>query len=198
MTPPRLIVVSDFTRGPAPALFERLERCLRAARPGSVLVQLREHGLGARDRLALGRSLVALARAHEQRFAVNDRLDLAVLLGADAVHLGESSVPSADARRLLPGAWLSRAWHAPDAPTDGADALVLSPIFAPRHGRPALGVEALSRARTGGALLYALGGVGATNAARALESGAAGVAVVGAVLEEDDPSALLWALGIER
>ncbi|MCC6901338.1 MAG: thiamine phosphate synthase [Polyangiaceae bacterium] len=193
MTPPRLIVITDGSRGTEATLLERVERALALARPTTVLVQLRDHQLPGRDRLALGRRLVALARRHGQRFGVNDRLDLARMLGADSVHLGEASVSLADARRLMPDAWITRAWHG--GPEPEADALVLSPIFEPRHGRPALGVGAL-----GGAKLpvYALGGVTAERAARARSAGAAGVAVVGAVLGDDDPTALCDALGILR
>jgi thiamine-phosphate pyrophosphorylase len=197
---PRLIAISDFSRGDAATRLARVERCLASARPGSVLLQLRDPELGARARLELGRRLVALARAHGQLFGVNDRLDLAVLLGADAVHLGEQSVDAADARRLLPHAFVSRAWHALEAPPPGADALLLAPIFEARHGRPALGVEALrlARARVGALPLYALGGVTPERASQAMATSAHGVAVIGAVLDADDPKPLLAALGIRR
>lgn len=200
MTPPRLIVISDFSRAARGAHLARLERCLASAAPGMVLVQLRDPELGARARLELGRALVALARAHGQRFAVNDRLDLAALLGADAVHLGDASLDASDVRRLLPGVWISRAWHRPHEPARDVDALVLSPLFEARHGRPALGVEALraARAQVGSLPLYALGGVTPERAAAALACGADGVAAIGAVLDTDDPLPLLAALGIRR
>ena len=193
MIAPRLIVISDFSLGPAATLLERIGCALGLARPGAVLLQLREHRLPARERLALGATLAALARRHGQLFAVNDRLDLARLLGADAVHLGEASVPTAEARRLMPEAFITRAWHG--GPEPEADALVLSPIFEARHGRSALGVGALAGATRP---VYALGGVTAEGAALSLAAGAAGVAVVGAVLGADDPSALCSALGILR
>jgi thiamine-phosphate pyrophosphorylase len=200
VTPPRLILISDLSRGPEALLRERIDRCLAAARPGTVLVSLREHALGARARLALGRALLAAARAHGQRFGVNDRLDLARLLGADAVHLGERSVSVADARQLLPGAWISVASHDPLDERPGADAVLLSPILAPRHGRAALGVEAVARARArfGDGVLYALGGVTPDTVPQVLSAGADGVAAIGAVLSVDDPAPLLLRLGILR
>ncbi|GMV17759.1 MAG: thiamine phosphate synthase [Polyangiaceae bacterium] len=200
MIAPRLIVITDFSRGDRGARLARIERCLALARPTSVLVQLRDPELGARARLELGRHLVALARAHGQSFAVNDRLDLAKLLGADAVHLGEASVDVADARRFLPGVWISRAWHSTDRAPEGADALLLSPIFEARHGRPALGAPSLriARARIGALPLYALGGVTPERASTAMATSAQGVAVIGAVLDDDDPLPLLAALGIRR
>lgn len=195
MTPPRLIVISDSSRGSREVVLARIERCLAAAREGSVLVQLRDPELPARERLALGRALAALARRHGQAFAVNDRLDLARLLDADALHLGEASVDPADARRILPGAWISRAWRGTAEPPERADALLVAPVFEARHGRSPLGLAVLG-APHGSAKLYALGGVSAGNARAALEAGADGVAVIGAVLDHDDPLPLLGALGI--
>jgi thiamine-phosphate diphosphorylase len=159
------------------------------------MVQLREHARPARARLALGRELGERCRAHGQWLAVNDRIDLALLLGADGLHLGEKSVDPADARKLWGTRWLSRAAHDPDQEDlalRGADALVLSPIFAERHARPALGLRPFS------ATTYALGGISADNARACLDRGAAGVAVVGAVLGQDDPRPLLEALDIRR
>lgn len=195
MTPPRLIVVTDFERFEEKAALGRIARLLALGRPGSVLVQLREHARPIRERLALGRELGAMARAAGQLFGVNDRIDLALAVRADALHLGERSVKPADARALTPSMWISRAGHDPtDLAPRGADAILLSPIFAERHGRPALGIEAL--ASPTGAALYAFGGVTAENARACLLTGATGVAVVGAALGNDDPRPLLEALGI--
>jgi len=205
---PRLIVITDTALAPEPILLERLERALAAAQPDTVMVQLRDRELGARARLALGRRLVTLCRRHAQWFAVNDRLDLAVLLGADGVHLGEGGVEVADARVLLgASAWISCARHAPGGVAiPGADAVLLSPIAAPRKGNPALGIPALQSAHAALAstaprdrpLLYALGGIDASNAAACLSHGADGVAVIGAILDGRDPAGLLDALGILR
>ena len=201
---PRLIIVTDTTVAPEGVIEPRIERALALARPAMVMVQLRDTALSVRRRLALGERLLAICRRHGQLLVVNDRVDLAVLLGADGVHLGEASIASEDARKLLsPGAWISRACHAPSevAHTD-ADAALLSPIAAPRKGRAALGLAALSeaRARRGSAspLLYALGGIDAESAARCVARGAAGVAVIGAVLDGRDPEPLVRALGIVR
>ena len=93
---------------------------------------------------------------------------------------------------------LSRGCHDPNvAPEPELDALLLSPIFDARKGRPPLGVAALSTARAAYPVpaWYALGGVDAENAAACLTAGAAGVAVIGAALSPD-PEPLLSALGI--
>jgi thiamine-phosphate pyrophosphorylase len=192
---PRLIVMSDFSRGDEPVLFARIERALALARAGSVLVVLRDHELSARRRMALGMRLREIAHGSGQHFGVADRADLALALGADALHLGEASVPTADARRLMgEGVFLSRACHDPAQPPRDADAVVLAPILAPRHGRPALGLRALGACT--GAYLVALGGIDADSARACLDAGADAIAVIGAVLDHDDPAPLVDALGL--
>lgn len=199
MIAPRLIAITDTSVAPAASLVKRLESLCRRARPGSVLVQLRDPALSIRERRELGAALRAVTRELGQLFAVNDRLDLALLLEADGLHLGEHGVETRDARRLVGELWISRALHDPHAAID-ADAVLLSPVCAPRKGRPALGFEALRacRARLGsGVRLYALGGVDAESARVCLEHGADGVAAIGAALDERSAGKLLEALGID-
>ncbi len=199
---PRLIVMTDLGVAPLGVLEERITRVVAAAAPGSVMVQLRDRELPVRERLELGRRLLAMVREHDQLFTVNDRIDLALLLDADGVHLGEQSVAPDDARQILgPEKLISRACHDPaSAEPRGADALLLSPVLGERKGNPPLGVEAIATARplAGDARLYALGGVDAAGAARCVEAGFDGVAVIGAVLATPDPHPMLAALGIER
>jgi thiamine-phosphate pyrophosphorylase len=204
VTPPRLIAFTDLEVAPKEALLERAERASAAAEPESVLFVLRDKERPTRERLELGRALAALARRTGQRFGVADRLDLALLLDAGAIHLGEGSVETADARRLLGGrTFVTRAVHAPEAaPLTEADGVVFSPVIEPRKGKPAWGLGGLLHAReklgSRGPALYALGGVSAENAAACLASGATGVAVIGALFGSDDPTPLLGALAILR
>ncbi|HYP88775.1 MAG TPA: thiamine phosphate synthase [Polyangiaceae bacterium] len=207
-----LIAISDLSALSAELLLERLARLARAAKPNHVALLLRDHQASARHRLALGEELRAIAREHEQQLWVADRADLALLLEADVLHLGEASAPANVVRPLLPPQLrISRAWHAPtwsdpalDAELSGVDALLLSPLLAPRKGRPALGLAALGvlgeqlRARHSAyPQIFALGGVSAENAAACLAAGAAGVAAIGAALGPD-PAPLLDALAIAR
>jgi thiamine-phosphate pyrophosphorylase len=203
---PRLIAITDTALVPADLLAARLAALVTRARPGSVAIQLRDHQLSARARLELGRRLLEIARREAAPLIVNDRLDLALALGAQGVHLGERSVAPADARRLLPKAWISRACHDPDRVADApeVDAVLLSPILSTRKGRPALGLCALRRARQllpASIALIALGGIDAEGAARCLEAGADAVAAIGSVLAGSDErslDALLDALQIRR
>jgi thiamine-phosphate pyrophosphorylase len=162
--------------------------------------------------VSLGRRLRELTRRHGQRLSVNDRLDLAVLLEADALHLAESSVMAGDARAFARARgrafWISRAAHQPEAAAHAdADALVLSPIIEARKGRPALGLAGIEAARTarerrpselGRCGLYALGGVTAASAADCVRAGADGVALIGALLDSEAPRALVAQLGLGR
>jgi thiamine-phosphate pyrophosphorylase len=206
---PRLIAITDRTLASATETLARYERLARAARPWSILFQLRDHELAARERLDFGLSLRALCTAEEQWLGVNDRLDLALLLGADAVHLGERSVSAADARALVGSeVFVSRACHDPECKLDPeVDAWVLSPIFAERKGRAALGVGSVWRlaercrgaSRHGSTVeVFALGGVTSRNAEASRAAGATGVAVIGAVLVSGEDEELVEALQIRR
>ncbi len=201
MIAPVLIVFTDLALLSADAQLERLDELFALARPACVLAVVRDKQRSARERLDLGRRLARLARDRGQYLGMADRLDLAQLLEADAVHLGEGSVNSADARRLLGETlFVSRACHDPErAGAMDADAVLLSPILAARKGREPLGVAALARARSlvAGQRLYALGGIDAENAGACLAAGADGAAAIGAVLAQE-PGPLLRALGIAR
>src|SRR5262249_14197089 len=130
-----------------------------------------------------------------------DRLDIALALGADGVHLGGDSVDVADARRLVGRlAFVSTVAHASEdvarAETSGATAALVSPIFdTPGKGAPRgtrFITDARSHART--LRLYALGGVDPGNASSCVSAGADGVAVIRAVWQARDPGAAARAL----
>ncbi|MGK4004361.1 thiamine phosphate synthase [Sorangium sp. So ce1036] len=191
MLTPRLTLITQTADVPEPLLLARLSAfgALPAEARARVSVQLRDPALSGAALHALGRRLRDATAALGASFIVNDRLDLAVLLGADGVHLGRRSVGVADARALLgEGAFVSVACHGVDdvlrAAEAGADAAVLSPIFATPGKGPPLGPEALreARARLAAAprsvALIALGGVDAASAPRCLAAGADGVAAI--------------------
>jgi len=217
------MVISDCQHRPRALVLERLQRCCERARSGTVLVQLRDKELGIRERLSLGERLRDITRSFGQHLSVNDRLDLARLVDADALHLGELAVATA-AVRAHHGRrfWISRAWHpvcrqphlGPDAlavspgcapqPDLDADALIVSPVCAPRKQKAALGLSGLRQAAgmidagQKAPAVYALGGVDDRTAPDCLALGISGVAVMGAVLDHDDPDPLLMALEILR
>ena len=164
-----------------------------AARPG--LLQLRAKDLGARETLELARALAPLCRAAGTLFFVNDRPDLAVLAGADGVHLGQSDLSVADVRRFAPALKIGASTH--DLPeleaalAERPEYVAFGPVFAtsskpnpePVVGLAALG-EAARRARTAGIPLVAIGGIERERAPRVAELGVSG-AVIGALLPAD-------------
>ena len=200
---PRLIAFSDTTRVASALMLDRFSALAERARAGEVLFIVRDYALPIRERWLLAQRLAELSVRTRQRFGIAERADLARALGADAFHLPQGGLSAADARGYLgPNVLLSRGAHAPGAFVDGEveaelDAVLLSPIFEVRKGRPALGVAALERARAAHPeqAWFGLGAVAADNAAACLSAGAAGVAVIGAALEPN-PGPLLAALGI--
>lgn len=193
MKPPRIVQITESSALPDSALMDRLAALSRLApeRRQRFAVQLRDPRLSGRALADLAVRLRAVTRSLGVALLINDRLDLALALAAEGVHLGRRSVTIADARALLgPSAWISVACHSVDdvirAAAEGAGAVTLSPIFAsPGKGTP-LGLAALESARAAlGArpiALYALGGVDLETAPSCLEAGADGVAAIRADL----------------
>lgn len=195
MIAPAVVLVTD-ARAPRARTLAVVRAAACALGP-RLLVQHRDK-TGARDAvLDDARALLAAAREAGARLVVNGRLDVAVAAGADGVHLGgDARCDVDDVRRAIgPRAFVSIAAHDDDdvrrAIARGADAALVSPIFAsPGKGSPR-GVEAIARAREiardAGAklLVYALGGVDAPRAASCVEAGADGVAVIRALYDAD-------------
>lgn len=213
MSWPRLIVITDRTRGPLDSWLAQLEGLLERARAGSVEVMLRDPELPVSERYQLGQLLRGMTQRYGQSLSVSDRLDLALLLDAQAVHLSEASVAPADARAFARSRGrsfrVSAACHAPErCITATEDALLVSPIMATRKGRPALGASVFGHMRRqmarrrapelGPCRLYALGGVTAGDAGMLRAAGADGVALIGELFEAGAPRALVTALRIER
>jgi thiamine-phosphate pyrophosphorylase len=192
VTAPRVLQITDAAIVGADAILTRLGSIARLGpdAASAYAVQLRDPALSTGELLALARRLRDATRAAGALLVINDRVDLALAVDADGVHLGRRSITATDARSLLPrGAWISRSCHAVEevvvAAREGADAAVLSPIFAsPGKGAP-LGLEAIRQARraAGRAVqIIALGGVDRANAAACFEAGADAVASIRADL----------------
>ena len=158
-------------------------------------VQLREKDLSGRELLRLARALRELTAAFGARLMVNDRVDIAILSDADGVHLGQKSISPTDARILLGaekliGVSTHSYEEALDAHGEGADFITLGPVFhtpsKAAWGDP-VGVGLLQK--VAGALsipVYAIGGITVERLESVLAAGAAGAAVISAVLGSDD------------
>ena len=190
-----LLLVTDRRQAGGRGLLPAVESALAG---GVRAVQLREKDLPALELCRLAESLLCRTRAAGAALLINDRVDVALAVGADGVHLTRKSLPPGEARRLLgPDRLLGLSCHsareACEAASEGVDFAVLGPIFATPskapYGAP-IGLEALREARAGcGIPLIAIGGITAPRAAESLAAGADGVAVITAVLAAADPAA---------
>lgn len=120
--------------GAARTLADAVEAVLSALPPGAALVQLREKDLDARSLLALAYDLRAITAARSCPLLINDRVDIALAVAADGVHLPETGLDIATARALLgPDRLIGASTHAPAAAAHaaraGADLIVLGPIW---------------------------------------------------------------------
>ena len=174
-----------------------------ALRGGIRAVQLRERGLSARELLALAAELRTVTRAAGAALLINDRIDVALAVAADGVHLPSYSFSVTQARALLGRARLiGVSTHHPDevsaAAAAGADFAVFGPVFdtpAKRVFGRAQGLTALVRARAAASVpLFAIGGIDVASVAAVRRTGADGVAVIRAVLAAAEPAAAAAAL----
>lgn len=173
------------------AVEEALEGGIRA-------VQLREKDLSGREMYRLAEAMRAVTAKAGAKLLVNDRIDVALAVGADGVHLGLASIPPADARRLVgPAALVGCSTHnlaeIREAEGGGADFVIFGPVY-PTPSKaafgPPVGVAALKDACAAARIpVFAIGGVTAANAGEVLAAGAHGIALISAVIAAADPRA---------
>lgn len=164
---------------------------------GATLVQLREKDITTREWLRVGEAVLQVCRRHGVPLIINDRVDVALALDADGVHVGPDDMPVALARRLLGpdkvvGASAGTPEEARSAREEGADYVGIGAVFATGSKADAgdpIGLEGLRRVRAAvpGMPAVAIAGVTADNAAAAIEAGADGVAVISAVFAGGNP-----------
>lgn len=188
-----LMLVTDRSLSGGRSVVEVVEA---AAKGGVSVVQLREKDAPIREFIELGRRVLEVLRPRRIPLLINDRLDVALAVLADGVHLGQGDMAVEDARRLLGpkaiiGLTVETMAQASAADRLEADYLGVSPIFptpTKTDTGPAWGIEGLWRLRPVVAKkLVAIGGINETNAARALEAGADGIAVVSAICAAPNP-----------
>ncbi len=175
-----------------------LEVAQAAIRGGATVIQLRDKEATTRQLVETGRLLRDLTREKGVTFIVNDRVDVALAVEADGVHLGVDDMPVSIARRLMgPEAIIGfspeTVEQARQAEAEGADYLGVGAVFGtgtkPDAGPP-IGVEGLREMVQAVSIpVVAIGGVTADNAASCIRAGAAGVAVVSAVVAAEDVEA---------
>jgi thiamine-phosphate diphosphorylase len=165
-------------------------------------LQLRAKNTDRATLIAAGRALLPLARARGARLIINDDLQAAVEIGADGLHLGQEDGPLAAARaRLPPGAWLGRSTHslkqATDAIAEGADYIGFGPLFATQSKQAAgapRGLVALAEVCRLPIAVVAIGGVDAQTVRAVAAAGAQSWAVIKALRDAVDLSAMIGIL----
>jgi thiamine-phosphate pyrophosphorylase len=188
-----LCLVTDRTRTRGRDLVAVAGECLAA---GLSALQVREKDLGAGELATLCRRLRALTLDAEALLIVNDRVDVALAVGADAVQRTSTSLSVRDMiavadKRLHIGASVHALQEAIDAESQGADWVVFGPVYdtpSKRAYGPAQGLARLEAvARVVGVPVIAIGGITPERVAEVRAAGAAGVAVISAILEADSP-----------
>lgn len=174
-----------------------------AVQGGVTCVQLREKQLNTRDFFAQAMMLKELLAPLNIPLVINDRIDVALACGAQGVHLGQSDMPVAQARRLLPpnvfiGWSVETMEDVARSASLPVDYLGVSPIHATptkTNTQTPWGLEGLRQVRSATALpLVAIGGIHVGNARAVLSAGADGLAVVSALCAAQDPCAAAAAL----
>ncbi|MCC7386731.1 MAG: thiamine phosphate synthase [Deltaproteobacteria bacterium] len=167
---------------------------------GARLIQLRAKTLGARALLGLARPMVVACHAAGARLIVNDRPDVALLAGADGVHLGQDDLPATEVRRWLPsemmiGVSCHDRGQLERALAEGvATYYAHGPVYATRSKErpdPVVGLDGLAEAcRIAGARpVVAIGGIHVEQLAAVRQAGAAAAAMISDLIEAQDPEA---------
>lgn len=190
----RVLVITDGGLAGARGVVRVVDEALEA---GARAVQLRNKGEDARRLIEVGRELRRRTRAHRALLFVNDRLDVALALEADGVHLGPDDLPVGVARSAAPpGFLIGRSADDPGvarrAVQDGADYIGCGTVYATSTKTDAgdvIGVAGLVRVVKAVAVpVVGIGGITTSRAPEVATTGAAGVAVVGAVMAAPDPA----------
>lgn len=196
----RLIVVTDPDCGAGRTVVDVVRAALRGGAPA---IQLRMKDAPAREMAELARALRAETRAAGALLFVNDRVDVALAAGADGAHVGQDDLPVAAARALAPPGFLlgvsaETAVLACAAEADGADYVGVGPVYATGSkagAGDAVGTERIAQVVAAVRIpVVGIGGITIANAPPVVRAGAAGVAVISAVMRAPDPHAAVRAL----
>jgi len=190
-----LYLITDRHQTAGRPLLEVVEAALSG---GVRAVQLREKDLPVADLYELAWELRALTSRYDARLLINERLDVALAVEADGVHLGINSLPVTAARRIAPELLIGYSSHsvgeAAAALAKGADFVTFGPVFhtpsKAAYGEP-VGLAELARVCNlpTGDLVFGLGGIKQGNLDQVIASGCYRVALISDILAAPDPAA---------
>jgi len=167
-----------------------------AVKAGVTCVQLREKHADTRKFLKTAQALMALLEPHKIPLIINDRVDIALAARATGVHLGQSDMPYAHARRLMGQDSIIglsvETWEDVEIAQDlDVDYLGVSPVFSTptkTDTKTPWGLDGLERIRKYSCHpLVAIGGLNLSNARKTIKAGAHSIAVVSAICSANDP-----------
>jgi thiamine-phosphate pyrophosphorylase len=204
---PRLYIVTDRAATGNRPLVAVVAQALRGIAgtglgPQDVAVQLREKDLEGRALLELARPLRDLTAAAGVGLYVNDRVDVALAVGADGVHLAATSLSPGEARAIAPSLAIGVSTH---RSTDVRAAIgqATFAVFGPIRDTPSkrsygspLGVQPLIEAARLPLPLLAIGGLDADSVAAMVAAGAHGIACIRPVMQAADPAETVRKLGV--
>ncbi len=172
-----------------------VEIARRAIAGGADAIQLRDKSMSGKDLMQAAKELRTITKNAGVAFIVNDRLDVALLCGADGVHLGQDDLPAKLVRTIVPegfilGVSARTVEEAVLAEQEGADYIGLGPICDTSSKDDAgngCGFNVISEVKRQVSIpVIAIGGLGPANAEKAIIAGADGLAVISAVVSQDD------------
>lgn len=175
-----------------------VELARQALDGGAGMVQLRRKTASGRELYQWALRIQALCHQHQALFIVNDRVDIALAMQADGVHLGQQDIPASAARRLLGpdlliGVSVGGVEEALKAARDGANYLGFGHIFrtfSKNKTTEPTGTDPIRVVGKATSLpVIAIGGIDSSNASEVIKAGATGIAVISAVSASPDPKA---------
>lgn len=170
---------------------------------GATIIQFRDKTINDRQFAETAKRLLDLAHTSDIPLIINDRVEIAIEVGADGVHIGQTDGDVRTVRNLLPagmvlGVSATEYAEAMSLTATGADYLGVGPIFTTRSkddASPAVGDEELARiCRNVSKPVVAIGGINGYNLKRIMDAGVAGAAVISAVTHAPDMSAAVTSL----
>jgi thiamine-phosphate pyrophosphorylase len=171
-----------------------IEMIAAQIRGGADVIQLREKQMSRKDRLELGMKVRELTWNEGVLFIVNDDIDLALIINADGVHLGQDDIPIKYARPLMKDKLIGISTHSleqiNEAVTSGADYIGVGPIFettTKKDREKLVGTKLLSTIKDLCPIPYvAIGGIAKNNIRHLVESGCCRAAVISDILLAQD------------
>ena len=189
-----IYLVTDQSLMSTDTLTEAVEQAILG---GCTLVQLREKDLSSLDFYEIAMEIRQLTQRYGIPLIINDRIDIALAVGADGVHIGQSDIPAAVARRIIRndmvlGVSASSVEEALQAAADGADCLGIGAMFptGTKEDAKIVTMEELHRIRKAVSIpIVVIGGINKENAVDFKAAGVDGLAVVSAIISQPDITA---------